>query len=175
MIELQLLLTIAAIVSGAANSANEQKVNLNELSLKTSPCAPDFDGHPCECKASAYQGLLKCEKKRAYVIRGYWVGECDNGTLCTGSCPFGFCLYNNSKHYRLPGAVSELDEYLCGDTRTGMLCGDCQTGYPVCYHSYTFTCTPDDNCKYGWLYYIVSELLPLVVVFVIIRPTFVDY
>ena len=75
---------------------------------------------------------------------------------------------------RLPGAVymSELNECLCGDTRTGVWCGDCQTGYPVCYHSYTFTCTPDDNCKYGWLYYIDSELLPLVVVFVII--TFVN-
>ena len=173
MIEHLLLAFIAIAIVLCVNSIHNQKVSLNEWSLKTSPaCAPGFDGHPCECKAAAYQGLLKCEKKRAYVIRGFWVGECGNGTLCTGSCPFGFCLYNNSKHYRLPGTVSELDEYICGDTRTGVLCGDCQTGYSVSYHSYSFTCTPDDNCRYGWLFYIVSELLPLIAVFIII--TFVN-
>ena len=131
-------------------------------------CAPGLVGDPCECVAQDYRGLYKCKKNRAYVIPGYWVGECENGTLCTGNCPFGFCLYNKSKAYRLPGSVSELDRYICGEARTGVLCGECRPGYSVSYHSYTYTCTSNDNCKYGWLLYIVSELLPLTVVFTIV-------
>ena len=140
----------------------------NTSSLQDTSCAPGLDGDPCQCRASKYRGLLKCKSKRAYITHGYWIGECENGTLCTGNCPFGFCSYNDSKDYRLPGTVSELDEYICGDTRTGVLCGECRPGYSVSYRSYIFRCTPDANCKYSWLLYIVSELLPLIVFFIIV-------
>ena len=140
----------------------------NTSSLQDTSCAPGFDDDPCQCKASEYRGLLKCDSERAYITRGYWIGECENGTLCTGNCPFGFCSYNDSKDYRLPGTVSELDEYICGDTRTGVLCGECRPGYSVSYHSYIFRCTSNANCKYSWLLYIVSDLLPLIVFFIIV-------
>ena len=153
-------LVISNFVSGGFYS--------NISSLQDTSCAPGLDGDPCQCRASAYRGLLKCKSKRAYITHGYWIGECENETLCTGNCPFGFCSYNDSKDYRLPGTVSELDEYICGDTRTGVLCGECRPGYSVSYHSYFFRCTPDDSCKYSWLLYIVSELLPLIVFFIIV-------
>ena len=131
-------------------------------------CPPGFEGKNCEfCSALYYRGLLKCERNRSYVVHGYWVGKCENSILCTGNCPYGFCSYNGSKDYRLPGTVSELDQFICGDTRTGVLCGKCRPGYSVSYHSYTYSCT-SNNCTYGWLLYIVSELLPLTVVFVLV-------
>ena len=163
---MKLLLTVVAtiIVSHFASGYFPS----NNSSLPDTSCAPGFGGDPCQCRVSEYRGLLKCDSSRAYIIHGSWIGECENGTLCTGNCPFGFCSYNDSKDYRLPGTVSELDEYICGDTRTGVLCGKCQHGYSVSYHSYFFTCTPDDYCKYRWLLYIVSELLPLIVFFIIV-------
>ena len=158
-------LVVAWICSAVLVSGDVQS---NTSSLLDTSCAPGFDGKPCQCRASEYRGLLKCDSKRAYITHGYWIGECENGTLCTGNCPFGFCSYNDSKDYRLPSTVSELDEYICGDTRTGALCGKCRPGYSVSYHSYIFRCTPDANCKYSWLLYIVSELLPLIVFFIIV-------
>ena len=158
-------LVVAGICSAVLVSGDFQS---NTSSLPDTSCAPGFDGKPCQCRTSKYRGLLKCDSERAFITHGYWIGECENGTLCTGNCPFGFCSYNDSKDYRLPGTVSELNEYICGDTRTGVLCGECRPGYSVSYHSYIFRCTPDDSCKYSWLLYIVSELLPLIVFFIIV-------
>ena len=151
--------------------------SFNRSSLVNSSlfCAPGFDGDPCACMAVYYKGLFKCGRRRAYIIHGYWVGECENGTLCTGNCPYGFCSYNRSKNYRLPGSLSELDAYICGDTRTGVLCGECRPGYSVSYHSYTYTCTSNKNCKYGILFYIVSELLPLTLVFAIVTALNISF
>ena len=139
-------------------------------------CTPGFDGKNCKsCSATFYRGLLRCDGQSAYIIPGYWVGECENGTLCTGTCPFGFCSYNGSTDYMLPGNVSELDEYVCGDTRTGVLCGECRSGYSVSYHSHTYACASNDSCKYGWLLYIVSELFPLTVVFIVVMAFNINF
>ena len=168
------LLAVVAVLlrwahcAGSLSSSHRNRSNESSLMNSSHFCAPGLEGDPCECVAQEYRGLLTCKKDRAFVIPGYWVGECENGTLCTGNCPFGFCLYNGSKEYRLPESMSELDRYICGETRTGVLCGKCQPGYSVSYHSYTYTCTSNDNCKYGWLLYIVSELLPLTIVFIIV-------
>ena len=173
MRSLLLLVTVANFL-GRANCVESlcgHNCSSNEsLLVNSSHCAPGLEpgGDPCLCVASEYRGLFKCDKERAYVIHGYWVGLCEHSVLCTGNCPFGFCSYNKSTDYRLPGSVSELDGYICGDTRTGVLCGECRHNYSVSYHSYTYTCTSNDNCKYGWLLYIISELLPLTVVFVIV-------
>ena len=141
------------------------KSSSSSVEMSSHSCAPGFLGDPCGCKESE---MLKCIDERAYVIHGYWVGECANGTLCTGSCPYGFCSYNGSTYHILPRTVSDLDEYICGDTRTGVLCGECRDNYSVSYHSYSYACTPNDYCRYGWLLYIVSELLPLIIFFIIV-------
>ena len=132
-------------------------------------CAPGFSGNPCKCDALDYTGM-RCYKDRAYVIGvDYWVGECENGTLCTSKCPLGFCAYNGSTDIiPLPASMSDLNDYVCDPTRTGMLCGECRANHSVSYHSLTFKCIPDNKCNYGPLLYIVSELIPLTVMFVII-------
>ena len=141
---------------GTLYSQNFNSNGLSGISLNSSRsvCGPGFYGEHCElCSATYYRGLLRCDGTRSVVLPGYWVGEGENGTLCTGNCPYGFCSYNHSSDYRLPGSLSELDAYICGDTRTGVLCGECRPGYSVSYHSEVYTCTSNDNsyCKYGWL------------------------
>ena len=171
----QLLLAFAVTILlrwmhcvGSLCTGHECSSNESSITSSFDPCAPGYEGNPCRCVAHEYKGLHRCDDKRAVVVPGYWVGECGNGTLCTGSCPFGFCSYNGSTSYRLPGTMSELDEYICGDTRTGVLCGECQPGYSASYHSHSYTCAANDGCKFGWLLYIVSELLPLTVVFIVV-------
>ena len=133
-------------------------------------CAPGFSGTPCKCDAQKYKGMrCDCYRERAYINNGYWVGECENGILCTGKCPLGFCTYNQSTDLlELPGSVSELDDFMCGPTRTGVLCGECRANYSASYHSYNNNCTPNEKCKYGLLLYIVSEFIPLTVMFLVV-------
>ena len=77
-------------------------------------------------------------------------------------------IYNESEKYRLPSSVSELDEYICGYTRTGVLCGECRDDYSASYHSYSYACISNKGCTYGWVLYLVSELLPLIIFFIIV-------
>ena len=56
---------------------------------------------------------------------------------------------------------------MCGKSRTGVACGSCASGYTTHYHSPNYECKPVDyRCKVGWLFYILSELVPVTVVFV---------
>ena len=53
-------------------------------------------------------------------------------------------------------------------TRTGTVCGKCRDNYTVHFHSPGFLCKPAEpvGCKLGWLLYILSELVPVTVVFI---------
>ena len=90
----------------------------------------------------------------------------------TGFCPTGFCDYNGSRvsilGVRLPQNASLLDEAICGKSRRGVLCGECRKGYTTHFHSPNFLCKQADPtlCKVGWLFYILSELVPVTVVFI---------
>ena len=124
----------------------------------------------------SYQGLLKCKSTlfQAYILNGYWAGyEGDPATpdnLMTAICPLGFCSYNATDFlslYLLPGNASklELEIFMCGPSRSGTLCGQCNGNRSVYFHSSRFKCGPNQHCSLGWLLYIISELLPLTIVF----------
>ena len=133
--------------------------------IQNEPCPPGFSGNPCECQAVQYNCIYKCNSKRAYILNGYWVGICRDGSICTSHCPLGFCKYNHSE---LPETAEELEEFICGRERRGVLCGECQPDYSVNYHSYNYKCSENTLCNVGWLLYIISELLPLTVVFIFV-------
>ena len=83
-----------------------------------------------------------------------------------------FCDYGMSNSTTsevvLPRNYSKLSDSLCGETRTGVGCGKCRTNHTVHYHSPGFLCKPakPSGCKFGWIFYILSELLPVTVVFI---------
>ena len=91
--------------------------------------------------------------------------------LATSICPVGFCQYGNStvlrREVQLPSKPEELEKAICGDSRKGILCGTCNEGYTAYYHSPQLSCYKEEplSCKLGWLFYILSEIVPVTIVF----------
>jgi hypothetical protein len=132
---------------------------LNETSLK------------CICNAQDHLGLLRCNDEDFYsfLITGYWIGYIDS-QLVTSACPF--CDYGHGMNIEkseiaLPRSCShsELDDRVCGETRTGVACGICRHNYTISthFHSQHFLCKPSDTvrCKLGWLLYLSTDLVPV--------------
>ena len=62
-----------------------------------------------------------------------------------------------------------LMNFICGLTRTGELCGQCRDNFSVFFHSKLYKCEQESYlCNYGILFYILSELLPLTLLFIAI-------
>ena len=118
-------------------------------------------------------GIARCNGSDSYIFRGYWVGRCDNrNDLCSAHCPKGYCYRNhgtdNSEEFRLPADNEEIDKLICGPYRTGVLCGQCINKSSVQYHSHAYTCRPNRLCNLGILFYILSEILPLIAFFLVV-------
>ena len=169
--------------------SNHTKINLNIVSARQSfiqldvvllDCPPGFflkDNSRCTCNTDAYVGILQCDfdKFQSYLLKGYWAGFIDTSdgpTLVTSVC--AFCKYASDKSntflIALPRMSSELDRAICGETRTGVICGRCRENYTVHFHSPGYLCKPAEpfGCKLGWLFYILSELVPVTIFFVIV-------
>ena len=166
------------------------------LKVKLNQCPPGFvikrssneeDSLKCICSANAgdksYTGIHRCnsEKKRAYIEYGYWVGYYNNASeqqLVTGHCPRGFCNFSGKSsgsylpiEYELPSNASKthLDKYVCTSSRTGKLCGSCRRNYSIHFHSSFQHCQLNSHrCQFGPLLYMLSELLPVTVLFAIV-------
>ena len=147
------------------------------------PCPPGFrlaEQNKCVCDAQSYNGLTGCSDSTSemfsYVKRGLWVGYIRNDNsnkeeLATGTCPFKFCSYNGSSvstAVRLPRSQSTLDESICGPKRTGIFCGNCAKGYTVYYHSPHYSCSDERLCNLGWIFFILSEIAPVTLLFVLV-------
>lgn len=143
----------------------------------------------CVCSVftnKEFLGIRECNDKNftAKLTQGYWIGYFSRKDLTKnyGSemfllyaiCPLGQCLNVNSveKQSRfLPKdtSISALDEAVCGKYRTGVLCSYCRTGYASHYHHSTYACKEGiKSCKYGWLLYIVMEIIPVTVFFIVV-------
>ena len=169
----------SALLSLQTVSLRQTFINLE---VKLLNCPPGFildEQKRCACHAHLYTGFLRCNTNDfySYLHSSFWTGLVRDKTshrteLVTGFCPTGFCDYNGSKvsalGIKLPQNASLLDEAICGKSRTGVLCGQCRQGYTTHFHSPNFLCKPVDPalCKVGWLFYILSELVPVTVVFI---------
>ena len=138
----------------------------------------------CSCASGSteeYQGIYKCDGKKfkARIKQGMWAGydspNASEWNLRVAYCPHNFCSYSSSstKNYishLLPSVANQtvLDEFICRKGRTGRLCGSCKPGYSVHFHSPEYKCKKSDLCSVGWLFYILSELMPLTLMFIII-------
>ena len=161
-----------------------------EFQVQLTSCQPGFvitTDLECACSATQsgnmhYAGIRRCNSKRgkAYIVHGYWAGYIDSvseDTLATGHCPRGFCNYNNSQdsrlkiEYELPNttvtSISDLSTFICGSNRTGILCGRCEGNFSLYFHGGSYDCKPNNQrCHYGLLLFVLSELLPVTVIFI---------
>ena len=162
-------------------------LDLNILSLRQSyinlkaellDCPPGFelkDNSECVCNLDGYTGLFKCDYDnfQSFLLPGYWAGyinQSNLSNLATSACPFcDYSATNSSSLVILPRIRSELDKAICGDSRTSVACGRCRDNYIVHFHSPDFLCkSVQFGCKLGWLFYILSELVPVTLVFIIV-------
>ena len=134
----------------------------------------DVDEQKCVCSAATpdqqYLGIVRCSARRfeSYQIKGYWAGCDQNGALLTAQCPLGYCRKDEKTSYntnRLPKTCQDLDNVICGAHRSGLLCGECIPNYTVFFHSEQYNCHVCKLGHIGWLFYILSELLPITLVF----------
>ena len=130
----------------------------------------------CICSASRANkklfGVEECDISSfsAFLLLGYWAGCVDDGKTATSYCTPGYCGYQNSTggHLAMPKSCKETENRLCTKHRKGSVCGDCDEDHSVHFHSEEFTC---GECKFGaagLVFYILSELIPLVVLFAVI-------
>ena len=56
----------------------------------------------------------------------------------------------------------------CDEHKKGQLCSECEEGFSAYFHSEKFSCGSCDYGALGLLIYIVSELLPLTIMFFLI-------
>ena len=164
---------------GKINDSGILHLRISDVSLSFNvtlvDCEPGyyFSGSKCECASRDYLGVEGCEP-HVYLKQGYWMGYCSNDStkLCTTFCPYGFCSYNKmnsiSDWYILPNDSSLLDQQICGPYRTGTVCSECTDGHSIYFHSWKITCGSEELCDWGWFFYLLSEIVPLTVLFVII-------
>ena len=87
----------------------------------------------------------------------------------SGYCPRGFCFGNESKtsSYMLSSCVS-LNEIVCSDSRKGRLCGGCRENHSHFFHSENYNCFVDKYCNMGLLFYVLSEIVPVTIIFTMV-------
>ena len=143
------------------------------------PCPPGYvlskRLYSCICSVSSttpIPAVVACNQSKgeAMLKLGYWAG-CDtaNDVLMTAQCPTGFCNTNDKLFY-LRKDCDDLEQHICADNRQGRLCGECKQNYSVYYHSQRFKCgeCTSPYSSLGWLFYILSEIVPLTLLFVFV-------
>ena len=158
------------------------------MDIEVSQCPPGFINvnGTCTCASQIeedhYYAIQFCNEKTfvSDIYSGFWAGylsDTENVTedyLVTSICPFEYCggtAYQGNINPSLPSTASstELDIVMCGQkNRTGILCGRCIENNSVYYHSWEYKCGNNDYCEFGALFYILSDILPITVVFVLI-------
>ena len=151
------------------------------MNVSLLPCPPGFyyNNKSCECAADnparAFAGMTRCNTSAfyAYIQYGFWGGYDSLNKFYTALCPLSFCaLTTNSSNPRhlhaLPISKDELNKVMCGSNRKGILCGECQVNNSVYYHSSNYKCKQNRFCKLGFLFYILSEIFPTVILFSVI-------
>ena len=169
------------VVLGESGSTAQLKLFTADVSvlinITLAQCQPGYHynlfSSKCECAASQYVGLEGCYPK-VNLRHSYWMGYCSGNEdkLCTAHCPYGFCSYSGidpSAHvHTLHNSTAFLDPDICGPSRTNRLCGECSPGLSIYHNSFKRTCGSEELCHFGWLFYILSDILPLTLLFMVV-------
>ena len=158
------------------------------LNIKIEHCPPGYANNKslrkCEC-SKKIMGIHSCNNFEVKLYKSYWIGYSNNcydnltenefgeeDDILFSFCPSGYCGNSLNNKIVLPqtSSMSALNKAICGKNRTGVLCSKCREGYVLHYHGYDRykPCRSKDNCKIGWLLYIISEIIPTTILFAVV-------
>lgn len=141
------------------------------------PCPPGYhnkDGRTCTCATgkNGYTFIINCDDAIFSASYGedLWVGYIPEDSSYHTHLYFAPCFgpVCNGSNHNLPKFQQNLADLVCSPHRKGIMCGKCSDNHSTYYHSRKFTCGPNRHCYFGSLYYILSELIPMVIFFVIV-------
>ena len=130
----------------------------------------------CYCSAyteQQYVGIIKCNDtlNQANLSHGNWAGYINSiGTsnFRVANCPQGYCRHETAE-VSLPYSADKLNDVVCSENRHGILCALCKNGTSVFYRTQlTLICRNETNCKFGILLYILSQIIPVTILFVMV-------
>ena len=154
-----------------------------KINVMLLPCPPGFYYNQyfkrCWCssdnKSHSYPAITKCDYVhfKAYIKSGYWVGYYpshtkNESTLYTAFYPSIFNNSNTTGLLEITADSDGLSDFMCGSSREGILCGKCKGGYSAYYHSKKVTCGENGLCKFGIIFYILSDIIPTVIFFTVV-------
>ena len=166
------------------NTQNIRDAYFDFINVTLQDCPPgyhyDRKTSACKCsseeEATSFQGIPKCNSSlfQAYIQRDFWAGyyhDHDN-ELYTAPCTFQVCTINsNPGFYQLlpPNSSHDaLNRLMCGETKNGILCGECAQEYSAYFHGSGYKCGPKGKCVYSVVFYLLSEIVPVVIIFSLI-------
>ena len=147
-----------------------------KVTVNLKPCPPGFistGNGTCVCPKGDYNGYINCDPL-LYTInikKASWLGKVPNyEEHLLGLSPY-VTSSSGSSYISLPQDPNNLSDALCGKMdRRGVLCGECIDEYGVAVNSYDYKCVncPDTHVHYNWLFYILTEFLPVTLFFAIV-------
>ena len=148
------------------------------------PFLYQWENGECICRSTVdliFVEFHKCNNSNyhASIRFGYWIdythaknltsNTCTERSfaLLTSYCPLGYCSrgVDEDNYIELPNDTLSIS--IC-NFRKGQLCGKCEEGKAVFFHSESFRCGETDLCHLGLLLYLLSEILPITLLFLFI-------
>ena len=123
------------IISKHIIRISESKISV-KLIIELSRCHLGFwyssDSQKCECYSS--YNIISCSGSNSTIKRGYWFGSV-TGIHTVTSCPNDYCNFtccevNNGIYHLSPVRSNQ-----CRSHRSGVACGNCETGYTLSFDS----------------------------------------
>ena len=116
--------------------------------------------------------ILNQYQQSAELMIGYCITVTNSGQIVS-PCPYIQQTFNSSdlhSVYRvLPCELDEVNETMCSAfNRKGFLCSECQDGYGLAaYRYYGLMCVKCSHSGWGWLWYILLEIIPSTLFFLV--------
>ena len=133
----------------------------------------EANGCTCNNSQPLFTGIVQCSSssfRSRLVLLGQWAGvNNDTGERVAGYCPYTERL--SIENLNFPNKTDYPGDYFCsGARRTGKLCGKCSNGSAPALNSDRYKCVdcPAERGNYSWVFYLLSEILPLTVFFLIL-------
>ena len=152
----------------------EPRVLSTQLKVTIFPCPPGFYPEKekynsmvkkCHCASSMY---FRCNhsQSKAYLLPGYCMYYSRSAKQRVGRC---LATVTNPKSILLPQDSQDINKNVCGPlNRKGRLCGACREGYGVAVNHFVKCVKCNHSKSVGWLYYIIADILPITIFFIVI-------